>query len=103
MPARTTSAPAQLPLQFRYRGGARKGAGRKPRADRVGLLPHLSRVPHVQWQPVHVTARTVGASPNLRSERVMNALRRIFATSSEKDFRLVHFSVQGNHLHFIAE
>jgi REP element-mobilizing transposase RayT len=34
---------------------------------------------------------------------VFAALRAIFARSSEKGFRLLHFSVQGNHLHFIAE
>jgi hypothetical protein len=30
-------------------------------------------------------------------------LRAIFARSSEKGFRLLHFSVQGNHLHLVVE
>jgi REP element-mobilizing transposase RayT len=34
---------------------------------------------------------------------VFAAVRAIFARSSEKGFRLVHFSVQGNHLHLIVE
>lgn len=94
---------AQLAFVFRQRGGKRKGAGRKARAERVGLLPHLARERHRWYQPVHVTARTVRLSPNLRSQSVFALLRGIFARASEKGFRLLHFSVQSNHLHFIAE
>jgi REP element-mobilizing transposase RayT len=93
----------QLELPFRRHGGARVGAGRKPRPERVGLLPHLTRERHRAYQPVHVTARAVRSAPNLRSEVVFAALRALFARSSEKGFRLLHFSVQGNHLHLIAE
>jgi REP element-mobilizing transposase RayT len=99
--SRGEKAPTQLEFRFRSRGGARKG--RKPRAERVGLLPHLTRERHRRYQPVHVTARAVRLAPSLRSESVFASLRAIFATSSEKGFRLLHFSVQGNHLHFIAE
>ncbi len=53
--------------------------------------------------PVHVTARAVKGAPSLRSERVFNALRAIFAKASEKGFALLHFSVQGNHVHLIVE
>lgn len=53
--------------------------------------------------PVHVTARAVGAAPSMRSERVYSALRDVFAGASEKGFGLLHFSVQGNHLHLIVE
>jgi REP element-mobilizing transposase RayT len=41
---------------------------------------------------------------NLRSRRAFRAIGRAFACSKDRDgFRLVHFSVQGNHLHLIAE
>ena len=93
----------QLVFRFRGRGGARAGAGRKPRAERVGLLPHAPRARHRRYEPVHVTARAVRSSPNLRSQSAFGALRAVFARSSEKGFRLLHFSVQGNHVHFIAE
>lgn len=93
----------QQELPFRWHGGVRKGAGRKARPERTGMLPHLARERHVAWEPVHVTARAVRPAPNLRSQTVFAALRRIFARSSEKGFRLVHFSVQGNHLHLIVE
>jgi len=99
----TAADGGQLAFQFRGRGGARPGAGRKPRPERVGLLPHTPRERHRGYQPVHVTARAVRLSPNLRSQSVFAALRAILARSSEKGFRLLHFSVQGNHLHFIAE
>ena len=93
----------QLAFGFRSRGGARRGAGRKPRAERVGFLPHLTRERHRAYEPVHVTVRAVRSAPNLRSQIVFAALRAIFARSSEKGFRLLHFSVQGNHVHLIAE
>jgi REP element-mobilizing transposase RayT len=85
------------------RGGARRGAGRKPRADRVGLLPHVTRARHHWYEPVHVTARAVRSSPNLRSQSVFAILCAVFARASEKGFRLLHFSVQGNHVHLIVE
>ena len=93
----------QLELGFRPRGGARAGAGRKARPERLGLLPHLTRERHRAYEPVHVTARAVRSVPNLRSEVVFGALRAVFARSSEKGFRLLHYSVQGNHVHLIAE
>ena len=93
----------QLPLRFRPRGGARAGAGRKPRPERLGFLPHLTRERHRAYEPVHVTARAVRSAPNLRSQSVFAALRAVFARASEKGFRLLHFSVQGNHVHLIVE
>ena len=41
---------------------------------------------------------------NLRSRRAFRAIGRVFVACKERDgFRLVHFSVQGNHLHLIVE
>lgn len=97
------SQSAQQEFRFRPRWGVRKGAGRKRRKDRVGFAPHVARLPHHDYEPVHVTARAVTGSPNLRSQRVFAALRGVFARASEKGFRLIHFSVQGNHLHMIVE
>jgi REP element-mobilizing transposase RayT len=45
----------------------------------------------------------VRSAPNLRSQVVFAALRASFARSSAKGFRLLHFSVQGNHVHLIVE
>jgi REP element-mobilizing transposase RayT len=93
----------QLEFVFRPRGGFRKGAGRKVRVERVGLMPHVVRPRHSLHVPVHITARAVRGVPSLRSELIFKALRRIFARASEKGFRLLHFSVQGNHVHMIVE
>ncbi len=93
----------QLAFRFRPRGGARAGAGRKPRPERVGFLSHLTRERHRAYEPVHVTARAVRSAPNLRSQSVFAALRAVFARASEKGFRLLQFSVQGNHVHLIVE
>ncbi len=41
---------------------------------------------------------------NLRSRRCFRAIATAFARGKQRDgFRLVHFSVQGNHLHLIVE
>ena len=64
---------------------------------------HLTREQHRPYEPVHVTVRAVRSAPNLRSQVVFAALRAVFSRSSAKGFRLLHFSVQGNHLHLIAE
>ncbi|MDB5217338.1 MAG: hypothetical protein JWO86_5265 [Myxococcaceae bacterium] len=95
----------QLALDFRTtrRGGARKGAGRKASPERKGFVEHVARPPHDDETPVHVTVRAVGGVPYLRSERVFAAIRALFARASEKGLRLLHFTVQGNHLHMIVE
>ncbi len=66
-------------------------------------MPHLTRERHRPYEPVHVTARAVRSAPSLRSQSVFAALRGVFARASAKGFRLLHFSVQGNHVHLIVE
>jgi putative transposase len=51
-----------------------------------------------------VTVRIRREVWNLRTHRCFRALRRAFERGCERfGFRLVHFSVQGSHLHFIVE
>ncbi len=97
--------PVQEEPDFRVerRGGPRKGAGRKPRKERAGFVPHLRRPVHDERHPVHVTVRRVKAAPNLREERVFAIVRAFLAKASERGFRLLHFSVQRDHVHFIVE
>jgi len=65
----------------------------------VRRRPHLSR-----HHPVHVTWRMLPHVWNLRSRRCFVALARAFAGGRERrGFRLVHYSVQGNHLHLVVE
>ena len=98
------SASPQLALDFNPRphGGAREGAGRKPRADRAGFVSHLHRGAYEGKYPLHVTVRALEA-PSLRQPEVFAALKAVFAKASEKGLRLLHYSVQHNHIHLIVE
>lgn len=92
----------QLPLRLRPhgRGGPRPGAGR-PKGDRVS---HGQRVVLSGRHPVHVTLRMKGHVWNLRSRRCFRIVSRALGAGSDRfGFRLCHFSVQGNHLHLVAE
>jgi putative transposase len=93
----------QLGLDLQTWGGKRKGAGRKPAGARAGV-PHQRRPVLSPHHPAHVTMRLLPHVWNLRSRRAFRAIGRAFASSKERNgFRLVHFSVQGNHLHLIVE
>jgi REP-associated tyrosine transposase len=81
-------------------GGKRPGAGRKPSHVRPAV-PHRSRPNHLARHPAHVTLRAgIGL---LRRSRVFAQIRRALAASSRDTFRLLHFSVQTNHVHLIVE
>ena len=106
--ARTTASrrrqgkPEQLTLSYRTWGGSRKGAGRK--AGPKPPIPHRPRKPLNPRHPVHVTLRVRRDVPNLRSQVMLAALGRAFAGARGRfGMRLVHFSVQGNHLHLLVE
>jgi len=54
--------------------------------------------------PVHVTWRMRRGVWNLRTRRCFTALARAFWGGANRfGFRLVHYSVQGNHVHLLAE
>ena len=91
-----------LPLRAaRTWGGARKGAGRKPRGR--PSMPHTTRPRVDPRYPVQVTIRATRGLPSLRSPRVFGALRRAIARASVDRFRVIHFSIQQDHGHFIVE
>jgi REP element-mobilizing transposase RayT len=52
---------------------------------------------------VHVTLRAGRAIRCLRCERVFPFIRRAFAVASHGGFRILHFSIQDDHLHLIVE
>ena len=90
-------------LGFKSWGGPRPGAGRKSKGERAGVS-HSTRAPLASRYPVHVTARLRKGLPSLRYKRPYLTLLRAFHAGSERfGFRLVHYSVQSNHLHLIAE
>jgi REP element-mobilizing transposase RayT len=92
----------QLRLRFRTHGGARVGAGR-PRKPGSGV-PHLRRARVRRGHPAHVTLRLRRGLPTLRQKRAYRAVYRAFVGGcSREGFRLVHYSVQRNHLHLLVE
>jgi putative transposase len=83
-------------------GGARKGAGRKPSAR--PSTPHRARPRHRAGEPVHVTLRARLAP--LRSQHLFPTIRLALLRSARRDparFRLLHFSVQHDHVHLLVE
>jgi putative transposase len=82
-------------------GGKREGAGRKPGAR--PSVPHRARPPHKRYQPVHATLRARPSLPRFRGARLFRAMRAAIGAASKAQFRVVHFSVQNNHLHLFVE
>ena len=94
---------AQQELAFRTWGGRRRGAGRRPAQERA-RVSHVTRETVRPHQPVHVTLRMAEHVWNLRSERSYAVIHRALEAARRRpDARVVHFSVQGNHLHLILE
>src|SRR5687768_7863344 len=94
----------QLGLPLRERngwGGRRKRAGRKPNGARP-LVSRKARPVLKGRLPVHATLRVLPGIPSLR---VLNSSvrRALIAGATGPGFQLVHFSIQGNHLHLIVE
>jgi REP element-mobilizing transposase RayT len=83
-------------------GGKRLGAGRRRVAARPSP-PHRPRPPHCARWPVHVTLRAQDALPSLRGGKVFAFVRRSLAASHKDAFRVVHFSVQTDHVHLVVE
>ena len=92
----------QRAFRFRTWGGKRKGAGRKPKGERPGLR-HDKREVLLARFPVHVTWRMRHSVWNLRSRRCFSKLSEAFCGASRVGFKLVHYSVQGNHVHLLVE
>jgi putative transposase len=66
-------------------------------------MPHGTRPPIDARYPVQVTIRAAPGLPSFRSPRVFAALRRAIARASVDRFRVIHFSIQQDHGHFIIE
>jgi REP element-mobilizing transposase RayT len=54
-------------------------------------------------RPLHVTVRLREGLPVLRRVRAFNVVRSAIGSSHKASFRVVHFSVQTNHLHLVVE
>jgi len=84
-------------------GGRRAGAGRKPAGERAGVR-HAPRALFSARHPAHVTLRMRSGVPSLRFPRLVRAFERSLSLASERgDFRVVHYSLQSNHVHLLVE
>jgi hypothetical protein len=88
----------QVEMVFRTHGGKRRGAGRKPKGKQPGA-PHEARPEHNPRHPVHVTMRIVGSVDGLRRRDIYFAIREAtIVTAKREDFRIVHLSIQRDHI-----
>jgi len=101
--SRRRNPPQQLELAPRSKhGGRRPGAGR-PRIHDPGR-EHRRRPSLSPTVPLHVTLRMEARVYNLRSDRSFRVIERaLLAATQRDDARIVHFSVQGNHIHMLVE
>jgi len=83
-------------------GGRRAGAGRrKGKGD--GRVAHASREPVSKHDPRLVTLKLAEGLPGLRNVRTADALTSCIRAAQKRSFRIVHYSIQSNHLHLIIE
>ena len=97
--------PKQISIPFPTKkawGGKRKGAGRKPKGTRAGTTHHRRPAFDARY-PAHVTMKVLPGIKDLRSRKCFHVIEGAFFASNQNAFcRLVHFSVQTNHLHLVV-
>src|SRR5689334_19876724 len=95
--------PVQTEMFARTWGGARRGAGRKPKGERA-LVSHARRGDFAPRNPVHVTTRLKQGLPSLRRAGELSVLMRAIRAAQDRwGLRVVHYSIQTNHLHLLVE
>jgi REP element-mobilizing transposase RayT len=101
-PFGTVARMGQLDLNLPQWGGRRRGAGRK-RKEPLRRVPHRKRR-RFRWKPLHVTIRMRREVWSLRTRRCFRAMKYAFARGCKRfGYRLIHFSVQRNHVHLVVE
>jgi REP element-mobilizing transposase RayT len=81
----------------------RRKRGRPPKGDRAGS-PHKRRASFKPSEPVHVVLRVEKALQPLRRRDIYRAVRgATLVVASREDFRIVHISIQGSHIHLLVE
>ncbi len=84
------------------RGGPRPGAGR-PAAKRP-IVHHVRRDEVSEREPAHVTIRVLEDVPSMRRKPLLRVFQRsLREVRGRKDFRVVEYSVQTDHVHLIVE
>src|SRR5688572_11750248 len=85
------------------RGGKRRGAGRPAKGPRSSEK-HKKRPVLKKHEPVHVIIRATPEIETLRLGVTYRAIRKALVTTFKRDnFRIVHLSIQGTHVHLLVE
>src|SRR5258705_308714 len=93
----------QLEMKLPTWGGKRSGAGRKPKNEKAGVS-HDRRSQFAAPHPVHVTMRVLWGVGFLRGFSRKRAIENALRAAKERfGMRVVHYSIQGTHLHLIVE
>jgi REP element-mobilizing transposase RayT len=93
------------------RGGKRKGSGPKPNNGVRAGMPHEIRPALKSSYPLHVTLKVLPIVDTLRDFDIYPAFQKATITAANYGqnmeegswFRIVHMSIQSNHLHLLAE
>jgi hypothetical protein len=78
--SRTRRSNSARQLTIVPRGGARPGAGRKPKGERA-LVSHAKRTAVTPREPVLITTKLVAGLPNVRRESSLAVLREALAAA----------------------
>jgi REP element-mobilizing transposase RayT len=107
----TKQTSLELPAPKPTWGGRRAGAGRPSRKGTS--VPHARRPFHEQDHPVHVTMSASKKVGRLRRLKVAGAIGQAIRKASthegtaaqrrRRTFRVIHFSIQHDHLHLVVE
>jgi REP element-mobilizing transposase RayT len=93
------------------RGGYRKKSGRKPNNGVRAGMPHGTRPKVTASTPLHVTLRVLAILKTLRDFDIYPAFQKATMSAARfgqnmaggEWFRIVHLSIQSNHLHLLVE
>lgn len=98
---RNKRGPSQLEMSgLKGWGGKRRGAGRP---NKSGTVSHAKREDVNFKRPLHLTLRLRQGLPNIRQRGVLKLFQTCCRRVKRFDFHVVHFSIQSNHIHLIAE
>jgi REP element-mobilizing transposase RayT len=93
-----------LDLIPRTHGGRRDGAGRPKSSGPRHDPPHRARPVHVGRYPLHIVLRVRKDLPRLRRMDIYKAVNRsLLVIARREGFRIVHVSIQHNHIHTLVE
>jgi REP element-mobilizing transposase RayT len=91
---------SQVSLGLKFWGGKRRGAGRK---NLSGLAAHAARPDISMKTPLHVTLKLTKGLPNLRTKALLKIFRASVLKARLKGLRIIHYSLQSNHMHLLVE